>query len=112
MAYDLNQLAVVAQRRMENAPVILLKDLATQLGVDRHTVSRALRLKFGSSYRELQRQCILRRLAALSCGQPRSRKELAYAIGYSHPTSLARILRRANQSKSAPPGPKLRQPDS
>jgi AraC-like DNA-binding protein len=96
VAYNLKRLAEAVVDRLAHTPLVPLRVLARELGVERHTVARALGKHVSTTYRQLQRRSLearVRRLA--SVGTPRTSKEIATALGYSRSSALSRRLRRS-----------------
>ncbi len=94
MSYDLEQLAEYVDDRLRISPFALLKTMAADLNIDRHTIQRALRRHRGCTFAQLQEchqaQAIL---GALSGRGNNSAKELAASLGYSSTRSLTRRSR-------------------
>lgn len=96
MAYDTHMLFMEIQRQLELAPASSLRDLARTLGLSRNTIEKAVRTATGQSWRELQKQHLLRSCEqALRAGGGKSIKEIAFAIGFTSPRSFSRFVRRA-----------------
>jgi len=79
-------------------PLRRLAEISRELGIDRHTVTRALREHCACSFRQLQEAFI--RSKCLAYGGPTDRprlvKEISGSVGYVRADSLARWLRRAD----------------
>ena len=95
MSYDHKRIADLVNVRLQAAPLTTLGAIALELSLGRHTISRALRVHFGSSFRALQREHLDRKIRdVLQESDPRSIKQSAQAIGYCSATALARASRR------------------
>lgn len=69
-------------------------DIAAAIGVERHTLQRRLKAA-GTSLAKLRSECYEARIsAALRSKRVLSRKELAYASGFSSPGALSQYTRR------------------
>lgn len=94
MAYDYKLLAARVILEVDSDPSVRLTTIASRLGVGRHTLTRALQHSGGTTFRELSSASRLRRIATRLCAAPESTiKEVAYALGYERPGSLARFVR-------------------
>ena len=88
---------------LQSAPRLPLAAVARRMGLDRHTVERALKAG-GARFRDLQRDCTLRLATRLLSGDPpMSLKLVAYKLGFPSPGALTQFLRR-----NAAPGRVLR----
>lgn len=94
MAYDSGLIVRRIDEFLERSPRLRLAEAARRLGMDRHTIARALAAS-GRQYRTMQRDAILaavRRWAEQN--PPRSAKLLAHEIGFSSRVALSHYLRR------------------
>ncbi|HET9784442.1 MAG TPA: hypothetical protein VFP94_05705 [Terriglobales bacterium] len=94
MAYDPVLICRCLEDHLARAPRLRLSQLAAGLGVDRHTITRAL-ASSGQSFRAMQEEATrtaMERLAAAD--PPRSGKMLAEELGFSSPVALAHYRRR------------------
>jgi AraC-like DNA-binding protein len=90
MAYDHGAIVQRVVHALERQPRLGIGEIARQLGLDRHTISRALQLRCASTFTELKERLLQRRLEELATdGRIRSRKDLAASFGCS-PRTLAR----------------------
>ena len=96
MAYEHKEIAEAVVRILLEAPRTTLGALSKRLGIERHTIRRALVSYFGITFRELQQKCLLVRAAAIrgEGGRQHSAKEVSFALGFKSATSLARLMRR------------------
>jgi len=79
---------------LQAAPRLPLAAVARRMGLDRHTVERALKAG-GVSFRDLQRDCTLRLATRLLSGDPPMSLQLvAYQLGFPSPGALTQFLRR------------------
>ncbi len=94
MAYNLRVIREQTAVLLESSPRLSLGAVARRLGVDRHTVERALKAE-GMQFRDLQRELTLRAAARLRAdGLPRSLKLAADQLGFPSAGALAQFLRR------------------
>jgi AraC-like DNA-binding protein len=96
MAYDLTLLAQAVVEHLGDPPYPTLESIAQTLCVNRRTLLRALRLRFGWSFRELRNHCLrAAALDAFAVHPEESIKQVAGRLGYSafHPESFGRRLR-------------------
>ena len=70
MSYDLVSIGALVHSRLTANPAIRLSEIAAELKVDRHTIGRALQLRFGRSFRELRRDALTSGFFAPSQGGP------------------------------------------
>ena len=96
MSYDHGRIAAKVKAKLEVDPNTTLVSMCRTLGIDRHTVDRALAGHFGMTFRELKNQVRDEKIkAALSHDEVRSVKQAAHEAGYGSAASLARRTRRA-----------------
>lgn len=102
MTYNAGQLCRSAAEVLAVRPRATASRVATELGVDRHTLRRALRSS-GASYRDLQRQATLAALSRLAASDPpRSAKQIAAEVGFPSGVALSHYLRRNGRAHNAP----------
>lgn len=100
MTYDQRGLAREAYSRLLKNPGLLLKCLAEDCGVDRHTLNHAIKAHYGLTWRQLRFRSLLECLSGLeSTSPPMHRKNLAHQLGYGSARSLARARRAAERSQ-------------
>lgn len=95
MSYERSALARLAMARLRQKPTVRLGTLASELRVDRHTLNRAFRMVYGTTFAKLKGQ--LRADAindALEDPRPKSLKETAEEVGLGSGAELARVTRR------------------
>lgn len=96
MAYRLSSVAALVHEHLERQPSTTVRTLARRLGIERHTIQRALRARFRVSFRDLQRTILEREVRKRLTESPLSSiKEIAIGLGYQHPRSLTRWARRS-----------------
>lgn len=96
MAYQLASLALAVNNRLENFPRTTLKAVANKYQVDRHTIEKAMRLTFSQSFRERQRDLLVRRAYHQLLTQPnKSIKEISYSLGFSSQSAFSRLIHRS-----------------
>lgn len=97
MSYDSSRLFDRARSALAVRPRTNLSALSRQLGVDRHTLEKAIRAERGISFRELQREIILSYiLEALRSGSDVSPKEIASNLEYSSVQAFTRFVRKVS----------------
>jgi len=95
MAYDYKKVSFRVTQILNDEPGVSLKLLAGELGVDRHTIARAIRQVHSCTYRDLQARAYVQRIAQL-----RSLRECAplcrqaEKLGYVSARSASRRARR------------------
>src|SRR5262245_32800109 len=95
MAYDGHRLFAVVDSLLANNPRITLHEISDRLGVERHTVEKAVRLESKKTFRELQRQYLYRQACGLlSEFPPKPLKQIASNLGYSTVQAFHRFLVR------------------
>ena len=93
MAYDYSQICDLVQTAVQARPQLTLRLIATQLGVERHTITAAIRATRGESFREFKNAAIARRAHELLCMDgTRSIKEISYDMGFRSPRSFERAI--------------------
>jgi AraC-like DNA-binding protein len=96
MSYCHAALAAAVIKSLQADPQTNLKQLTTDLGVDRHTITRVLQEALGLTFRRLRdryQSTAIRH--ALRQGQTKSIKVIATETGYGCGSSLARSTRRS-----------------
>ena len=94
MAYDPALICRRLAEQLAQAPRLRLSQLATRMGVDRHTITRAL-ASSGQSFRAMQAEATRKAMEKLEAADPpRSVKMLADELGFSSPVALAHYRRR------------------
>ena len=95
MSYDHCHIADAVHKCLLENPRATLNAVAVSLGIERHTIRRALVRNLGVTFRDVQRQCILRRASEFHQeGRPYSSKEMSFALGYRSAATLSRLIRR------------------
>lgn len=91
MAYDRDAITASVRQLLRSNPRLSLRAIAVDLGIDRHTISRALIASTGQPFREI-RTAIEREMyaEALRTSGTRSIKEIASQFGHTHSRSFAR----------------------
>ena len=90
-----NAIAAVAMAMLVGNVHTTAANVSSAAGVSRRTVERSVQVTFNLSFRELRNQILLARVAQLAQLQPNgSIKQVAYELGYAHPRSLSRHIRK------------------
>ena len=98
MAYNHQQTAEAVQKCLLKEPRISLRAMSDRLGIERHTIRRVLISELGLTFRDLQRECVLKRAIELHADrEAHSGKEMSFAVGYRSAASLARLIKRSRQ---------------
>jgi AraC-like DNA-binding protein len=73
--------------------------VSTEVGVSRRTVERSVQAIFNLTFRELRNHILIDRFAQLARQHPDwSVKQVAYELGYTHPRSLSRHIRKLTRA--------------
>ena len=95
MAYDHQQIVFLLRQLLAENRQIRLQEAAQQLGIERHTIEKALKEITGSSFREFRQRVIVNEaLRMLESNDCLSTKEIAVYLGYGSGTTFARFLRK------------------
>jgi transcriptional regulator GlxA family with amidase domain len=94
MVYDLHRIFLQVTRDVEMAPSISLTQLSRKLGIERHTIEKAVKNATGSPFREFRASIVLKHARGLLRDQSnRTIKEVAFILGYRSQGSLSRFIR-------------------
>jgi AraC-like DNA-binding protein len=80
--------------RSESGPVVTIRDLATAFRLSRSHLQKKFKLQTGVCMGEWITEYRLQRAANLLENSNLSVKEIAYTIGYEHPSSFIRAFER------------------
>jgi hypothetical protein len=95
MAYDPLALAALVRECLGAAPLTPLGRIAASARVHPHTITPALKSVDGNTYRQVQAAALRDRVARVRTPDPLgATKAVAFDVGYGHPSSLARRIRR------------------
>jgi AraC-like DNA-binding protein len=95
MSYQSAELAKLVHAELRRRPTAKLGELAQKIGVDRHTLARAVRATHGVSFREFRTTILSVMIQAQVCTRPSaSIKEISATFGYGHSQSFSRMVRR------------------
>lgn len=101
MAYDRQKLFAELDRHVSVSPHIRLGQLASDLGVDRHTIENVIRDIRGTTFRQYRREILLGEAQGLlKEAFNMSIKQIAASFGYSA-GSFSRFI-RVNTGRTAP----------
>ncbi len=96
MAYDRRKLFAELDRRLTADPCLRLKQLAHDLGIERHTVEDIVQETKAMTFRRYQRGKLLQKTRVVIRKKPNSSgKEIAAELGYRSPKSFYRFIKRA-----------------
>lgn len=96
MVYDPNRIFLQVVRHLEMTPSISLKQLSINLGIERHTIEKAVKSSTGSTFREFRGKILLKLAYGLLTDQSnRTIKEVAFSLGYRSQGSFSRFIRIA-----------------
>ena len=94
--YDCDQIARAAVEILTSDPRISLGAVSQRLGVESHTIRRAVRRTYGQSLNQLRASALVRRYHELSTEIPaRSIKEIAWQLGYT-PRAFSRRFKQVS----------------
>src|SRR5437879_9709486 len=95
MAYNHGIIVVRLQKLLAENIHIALVEASRALGIERHTIEKALKEKTGSSFRIYRQRILLdEALKLLVDGVSLSTKEIAVRLGYGSGTAFARFIRK------------------
>lgn len=93
MAYDLNHLFSQVRSRLAADGLLSLNDLSHDLGVERHTIEKAVRLATNGSFRDLKQGRQYDKACSMLAETPdRPLKELSFTLGYSTVQAFHRFI--------------------
>jgi len=96
VTYNLRALIAAVEERLSSSPQAHLRDLAKDLGIERHTIERAVREVRGISYREYRREILLgKAISLLQDTGNLPEKQIAFSVGYRSPAAFSRFIRSA-----------------
>jgi AraC-like DNA-binding protein len=96
MAYDFRLIFQAIEACLRANARVHLSDLARQLGVERHTVERAVRMATGMTFRQLRVEVAKAKvLALLGSGTVVSIKGMAFEMGFTSESAFCRFCKRA-----------------
>jgi IS30 family transposase len=102
VAYDHFDVTKRVMILLNRTPAVTQSEASRVLGIDRHTINRALRRTSGRGFRALQDDAIATRLSQLrDSARPLSQKEIAALIGCSSVRAY-RGHRRRLESRTGP----------
>jgi AraC-like DNA-binding protein len=94
MAYDPQRILLQITRYLDMTPSISLTQLSNRLGIERHTIEKAVKKATGSTFRDLRTSALLKHAhRLLKDDSNRTVKEVAFALGYRSQGSLSRFIR-------------------
>jgi AraC family transcriptional regulator, transcriptional activator of pobA len=95
MAYNRRALLRELDALVSASPRIRLSEIASALGVDRHTIENAMRSSRRMSFREYRRKELLNRVRAMLEQPDLSVKEIGIKLGYSSAASFSRFVQQS-----------------
>ncbi|MBZ5534053.1 MAG: helix-turn-helix domain-containing protein [Acidobacteriia bacterium] len=94
MSYDLNGLFNRIQLNLRSTPYLSLNELSTRIGVERHTIEKAVKQATSRTFRELRSEMLLEYARGLLDNNPhQSIKEVAFQLGYRSQRSFSRFIK-------------------
>lgn len=97
MAYDLHGLARQVSDLIVRKRGITLTELSQRLGVDRHTVEKAILVAAGTTFRNFRRKLLFDEAVTLLRAEPNLPvKEVAFKLAFTSPRSFARFIKGAS----------------
>jgi len=91
--YDHERLLLTIRKQLARSPSSGLAEIASSLGVSQRTLERCLNAR-GVRFRDLRSEVLIERVRSLFGSSLQSKKEIAYALGFSSPGALYQFLRR------------------
>jgi len=96
MAYSYSSIVDSVRRALENNPSATLGSVAIRLGIERHTITKAIRIANGMCFRKFKQFVVLSKAQdLLSAEEVRSIKEVSYSSGFNSPRSFHRSIVKA-----------------
>jgi transcriptional regulator GlxA family with amidase domain len=96
MVYDPHKIFLKVTRQLEITPSISSTQLAKNLGIERHTMTKAVKNATGVTFREFRKGVLLKYAVSLLKDESNQTiKEVAFALGYRSQGSLCRFIRTA-----------------
>lgn len=94
MAYDLHAVFLLVDANLRAKPSLHLSDLEGALSIGRHTLSRAIKMHTGLSFRQLRSSLMLTHIGRCLAANPAcTLKQVSYDAGYSSQRSLSRFVK-------------------
>jgi AraC-like DNA-binding protein len=94
VAYDLHGLFCCINAQLRSTPNLQLQQLSHRLGVERHTVEKAIKIFSGKTFRDFRTDLLLAKATRLLEENPaQSIKEIAYTLGYNSQRSFCRFVK-------------------
>lgn len=94
MAYDLNGLFDRILRNLRSTPYLSLNELSTRIGVERHTIEKAIKQATSRTFREMRSDMLLEYAKGLLDSNPhQSIKEVAFQLGFRSQRSFSRFIK-------------------
>lgn len=94
MAYDLDSLARQTKNLIVNERSITLTEVSRRLGVDRHTLEKAVVTVAGMNFRHFRHRLLFDEAVAMLRAEPNlSVKEVAFKFGFSSQRSFGRFIK-------------------
>jgi AraC-like DNA-binding protein len=96
MAYDLRRLFRKLEDEFHVQPYRRLTTLSGQIGIDRYTIEKAIRLSTGTSFRLYQKSLMTNDIVLTVEQEPHlSIKELSHKLGFASERSFRRFVKSA-----------------
>lgn len=96
MVYDPRGIFLQVAQHLERMPSMTLTEICNNLGIERHTVQKAVRNATNVTFREFRNTILLKHAHRLLNGQSNlTIKEVAFILGYRSQGSLSRFIRTA-----------------
>jgi AraC-like DNA-binding protein len=99
VVYNLSALFLEIDRRLDADLRLSLHSLAQALGVERHTLERAVRVTKGTTFRTYAQQKRLHKaIELLNRAAGLDRRQIAYRVGYRSESAFSRFIKSATGS--------------
>jgi AraC-like DNA-binding protein len=94
MAYDLRSIFDQIHSHLQFTPTISLTQLQVLLGINRHTLLKAVKTQTGQTFRELRSEVLVQYISLSLTEHPCSNlKEISFSTGYKSQRSLSRFVK-------------------
>ena len=101
MVYDPHRIFLQVTYYLEMMPSMSLAQLSSNVGIERHTIEKAIKSSTGKTFRDFRTAVLLKHACGLLKDEfNRPIKEVAFALGYKSQGSFSRFIRAATGSSA------------
>lgn len=93
MSYHFPQLFQEIETLLRSNPSLHLHEVVRKLGVERHSIEKAVRRAKAISFRKYRKELLLHSVIRRLKAEPASVKEIAVSLGYESPSSVWRLVK-------------------